>query len=254
MDERRWPWLATAVLMMGAGLAAGSATYLHWLPCRGSLLSGSVLHAYRYGADFSDACLGRMDSGLPFPYPPEPSQQAPWASELGVVAMALTGTAWLVLTTGMRWRLRTRAVAALPGLATVALAATSASLVADPGRSAGDHGPQWLLLAPEATMVMAFAAIITWQPEVTERSWARLVVTAWGATVFGLAHLVSEHALMVALSDASWDTPTLTGGVTAATLVAAGILTLSLRPRTGDVPATTVGVSEGCSVGPGARG
>ncbi len=103
MFERRWPWSTTAVLMLAAAGAAAWAVHLHWLPCRGSLLSSSAIRGYRYGPDLTDACLWRMDGGLPFPYPPEPAEQTPWASELGVAAMALAGLAWLVLVLGLRW-------------------------------------------------------------------------------------------------------------------------------------------------------
>jgi hypothetical protein len=46
----------------------------------------------------------------------------PWESALNVVAMVLLGVAWLALVLGLRWQLRTTAVAALPGLATLAFA------------------------------------------------------------------------------------------------------------------------------------
>ena len=39
-----------------------------------------------------------------------------------IAAMVLAGVAWLTLVLGMRWQLRTKAVAALSGLATLALA------------------------------------------------------------------------------------------------------------------------------------
>ena len=60
-------------------------------------------------------CLRRMDG-----------DQGPWESELNVVAMVLLGVAWLALVLGLRWQLKTKAVAALPGLATLAFAAAMA--------------------------------------------------------------------------------------------------------------------------------
>lgn len=231
MRERRWPWVVTSVLLMAAAVAAGWSTYVHWLPCRGALLSGSVVRGYRYGSDFSDACLRRMDGGLPFPYPAEPSEQTPWASELGVVAMALAGTAWLLLVLGMRWSLRTKAVAALPGLATLMLAAISMVAIADTARRAEDYVTGWLLVAPEVAALAAMVAILRWQPEVAERGLVRVLVVAWGTTAFGFAHMLAEHAFMIAVSDANWDVPPLTGSVTAATLIVAAVLTLVLAPH-----------------------
>ena len=106
--------MLTAGLMLASAVAAGWSTSLHWLPCRGSMLSGSIVYGYDYvGPDFSDLCLRRMDG-----------DQGPWELALYVLAMALAGAAWLTLVLGMRGQPRTKAVAALPGLATLALAGT----------------------------------------------------------------------------------------------------------------------------------
>ena len=53
-----------------------------------------------------DACLRRMGGDI--------SGLAPWTSELGVAATALAGVAWLTLVLGLRWQLRTKAVAVFP--------------------------------------------------------------------------------------------------------------------------------------------
>lgn len=231
MREHRWPWVVTSVLLVAAAVATGWATYLHWLPCRGTLFSGSVVRGYQYGPGFSDACHHRMDAGLPFPYPPEPSEQTPWASELGVLAMALAGTAWLLLVLGMRWSLRTKAVAVLPGLATLVLAAISAVATADTTRSADEYVSGWFLVAPEAAALVAMVAIWLWEPEVHGRGFVRVLVVAWGTTAFGIVHLVAEFVFMIAFSDANWDVPPLTGYVTVATLIVSAVLTLTLALR-----------------------
>lgn len=234
MRERRWPWLVASGLLVAAAVAAAWSTYLHWLPCRGTLLSGSLLRGYRYGSEFSGACLRRMDAGTPFFYPAQPSEQTPWAAELGVVAMALAGTAWLVLALGMKWLLRTKAVAVLPGLATLALAATSAVTIADTQRHVHDsaHGLLFLLsFAPEVTALVALVAIWRWQPPVRGRGFTRVLIVAWGTTAFGIFHLLAEYAFMIAFSDANWDTPPLTGYVTVITLSASAVLTMGLTLR-----------------------
>jgi hypothetical protein len=56
----------------------------------------------------------------------------PWTSGLNLVAMALLGVAWLTLVVGLQWRWRTRVVAALPGLATLAVAVAGAVTIGDP--------------------------------------------------------------------------------------------------------------------------
>jgi hypothetical protein len=60
------------------------------------MLNGSVVRGYAYGVDSTDGCLKRMDSGTPFPFPPDPGAREPWTSELAVVAMVLAALAWLV--------------------------------------------------------------------------------------------------------------------------------------------------------------
>jgi hypothetical protein len=50
--------------MLAAAAAAGRSTYLYWLPCRGSMLRGSIIHGYaNVEPNFSDLCLQRMDGG-----------------------------------------------------------------------------------------------------------------------------------------------------------------------------------------------
>jgi hypothetical protein len=73
-----------------------------------------------------DACLRRMEGDI--------SELAPWTSELGVAAIALAGVAWLTLVLGLRWQLRTKAVAALPGLVTLVVALAEAVALGDAGR------------------------------------------------------------------------------------------------------------------------
>jgi hypothetical protein len=165
--EQRWQWLLTAGLMLASAVAAGWSTYLHWLPCRGSMLRGSIIHGYDYdydGGKFSDLCLRRMDG-----------DQGQWESELKVVAMVLLGVAWLTLVFGLRWRLKTKAVAALPGLATLALAGAVA--IGDLGED--DSFPMMHLLNSEVSAVVALVAISAWQPEAHGRDIRRLVVVLW---------------------------------------------------------------------------
>jgi hypothetical protein len=117
--------LLTAGLMLVAAAATGRSTYLYWLPCRGSMLRGSVINYYvDVGRKFSPACKQAMDGDV--------ALVVPWTSGLNLVAMALLGVAWLALVVGLRWRWRTRAVAALPGLATLAVAVAGAVTIGDP--------------------------------------------------------------------------------------------------------------------------
>lgn len=233
MQERRWPWVVASILLLASAAAAAASTYLHWLPCRGTLLSGSLIRGYQYGPNFSDACLRRMDAGLPFLDPPEPSEQVPWTSDPAVMAMVLAATAWLILALGMKWSLRTKAVAVLPGLATLALAATAAA-----DHSPHDYVSGLLLVAPEAAALAALAAIWHWQPEIGGRGFVRVLIVAWGTTAFGFVHLIAEFFFMISFSDANWDVPPLTGSVTVATLTLSAVLTLLLTLRSTKHPAS----------------
>jgi hypothetical protein len=101
--------------------------------------------------------------------------RGPWESALNVVAMVLLGVAWLALVLGLRWQLRTTAVAALPGLATLAFAGAVAIGNED------DSFPGLLVLAmPELAAVVALVAISVWQPEPHGRHIRRLAVVLWG--------------------------------------------------------------------------
>jgi len=67
-----------------------------------------------------DECWRRIDAGISFtgmgfPYLPDLAEALPWVSGLGTAATALVGVAWLTLVLGMRWQLKTKVVAALPG-------------------------------------------------------------------------------------------------------------------------------------------
>ena len=226
----RWRWLAAAVLLMLSAATTAWSTYLHWMPCRGTMLDGSVLAARPSVMNFSDACLRRMDTSLPFPYPPEPAEQAPWASELGAAAMALSGLAWLLLVLGMRWSRWSRLVASLPTGVSLTLALLSAVTSADPGRNPDGYVSLWLLLAIEVAAVAAL--VVVWrQPELRGGQFARLLVVAWGVTAFGLVHLVYDYSTMTIFSRANWDTPPGTGYGTALVLVLAALAAAFGLPR-----------------------
>jgi hypothetical protein len=43
VSEERWPWLVTSALMLASAAAAARSTYLYWLPCRGTMLAGTII-------------------------------------------------------------------------------------------------------------------------------------------------------------------------------------------------------------------
>jgi hypothetical protein len=227
MTERRWRWLAAAGLLLASAVAAGHSVYLYWLPCRGSMLSGSVLLGYAYGPDFSDACLRRMDTGMPFPYPGETAEQVAGASSLGVVAMVLAGLAWLVLVWGSGGAVRTEAVVALPGLLTVGLAG-HAVLAAESFAYGAVLMVLWILVE-----IAAFVAVVVLlaQPSGRDGPPFPLLAAAWGSTAFGGFHQIADFSVMTIFSDANWDVPPGAGFLTTAVLALCAFVTLAYAIR-----------------------
>jgi uncharacterized membrane protein len=236
--EQRLPWLLTSALMLASAASAAWSTYLYWLPCRGTMLEGTIVHpgggdgrSYEEYEKLDpavkasmDACLRRMDGDI--------SELAPWTSELGVAATALAGVAWLTLVLGLRWQLRTKAVAALPGLATLVVALAEAAALGDAaGHDREESLPMMLLFSIELAAVVALVAILAWQSEVVGNCLLRLVVVLWGTTAFGAIHTIAEFVAMIIFSDRDWDTPPGTGYITVAVITISAILTVILTLR-----------------------
>jgi hypothetical protein len=228
VTARRWPWLASAGLLLAAAVAAGWSAYLHWLPCRGTMLNGSIVRGYAYGPDFSDACLRRMDGGMPFLYPPELAEQSGWASHLGVLATGLAALAWLALVIGSPWGLLIKVVGAVPGLLTLGLAGLVARMIERPDR--GFEAPISVGVLIELLTVLAVMVIYVRAP-MDGPTTAALLAVAWGSTAFVGMHQMFEYAAMSTFSDANWDVPPGTGYLTAAGLLLAGAFTLAYGIR-----------------------
>ena len=130
-----------------------------------------------------------------------------WAFELNIAAMALAGVDWLTLVLGMRWQLRTKAVAALSGLATLALAGATAIGDAGHGEDGSFLGCCCQPSSIELSAVVALVAISAWQSEAHGRHIRRLAVVLWGTTAFGVIHVITEYPIIIRFSDANWDFP-----------------------------------------------
>src|SRR5215213_8594387 len=195
------------------------------MPCRGDMLDSSILRPFDREMSFTDGCLRRMDSGTRLPYPPEVAEQNRWASGLGTAAVALAGLTWLPLAASLGWRVRTRLVALVPLMFSLVTMLASWSASRDLTRSESASLPVWLWAAPEVAAVLAVVAVVRWEAEL-QQPVVRLIVLAWGATAFGLVHLVVDYAAMVSFNSANWDVPPGTGYGTVAVLVAAATVTL----------------------------
>ena len=217
------------MLMLASAVAAIWSTYLHWLPCRGSMLNSSILSGPTF--DFTAGCLRRMDAGLPFPSTFDVDDQAPWASELGVAGTVLAALAWLTLVFGLRWSLRTKAVAAIPSVAGFVVAVVCGGDLAGVTSYPDEFFLVRLRLAIDGSALLALIMILAWQPEMRGRSLLRLLLVLWGATAFGMVHAAADWIAM-GFFNAGWDVPPGTGYLTGTTLIISGLLTvcMALRP------------------------
>jgi hypothetical protein len=222
--------------MLAAAAATGWSTYLYWLPCRGSMLKGSVINHYvELGSKFSSACKQAMDGDV--------ALIVPWTSALNLLAMALLGVAWIALVVGLRWQWRTMAVAGLPGLATLAVALAGAATIGDARQAAVRHAEydgtpvMGLVAFLELLAVIALVWILVWQPEARGRRIAfRLVVVLSGTTAFGFVHVMTEYFTLVSFGGGNGDAPTGFGYLIFATITISAILTVIMTlftPKSG---------------------
>jgi hypothetical protein len=130
-------------------------------------------------------------------------------------------------------------VAALPGLATLAVALAGAMAIGDV-RQAGtaptdsamllDAAPLMMagVLIIELLAVVALLCILAWQSEARGRHILRPAVVLWGTTAFGAVHLTPESIIMTRLS--RWNLGF--GYLTVTTITISAILTviMTLRP------------------------
>lgn len=221
---RRWRWAAVAMLLLAAA-ATARATYLFWLPCRGSMTGGLIV-VHATDVPIADACLRQMDSGTPFPYPPDDALYPTAGPVLAAVAMALVGLAWSALVLSLRWRLRTTVVAVVPSLLLVGLALTSGrAAVLDGARGAHASSAWWILLEVAALSVLVVVG--RWQPELSGWDMLRLTVVLWGVSAFGVVHETVDYVTMTTLNTWNWDCPPGCGyptvlAITVAALAAGG--------------------------------
>jgi len=219
--QPRWPWFAAGVLLFASAALTAVSVHLHWIPCRGSMLNGTVF-ATTATAELTDACLARMDTGLPFPYPPEIAEQAPWASELAGIAMVLAVAAWVVLVLGLRLRRKTRSVALIAAVVPTLVAVMGLSAALNRRRDPDAYISGWLWIAVDVVAVVVM--VVLWRRNTELRSGVLpgLAFVLWGATAFGMAHSIAEYMGMLLFNQNNWDTPPGTGWVTVAVLVIAG--------------------------------
>jgi hypothetical protein len=189
------------------------------------MLKGSVINYYMdIGGKFSPACKRAMDGDI--------ALVMPWTSGLNLAAMALLGVAWLTLVVGLRWRWRTRSVAALPGLATLAVAVAGAPTIGDPKPFEYSPPLMGLVMFFELLAVVAFVWILAWQPDARNRYIGpRLVVVLSGTTAFGFVHVITEYFTMLSFAGGNGEAPIGYGFLICATITISAILTVIMTLR-----------------------
>ncbi len=213
----RAPWLLLATLMSAAAAALGVGAYLHWLPCRGQLLNGSVLAGYRLSGEFSAACLARMDSGGSFALGGSLTGD-PASRPFVALALLLLALAWTGFVAAQRWPVASRAVAALPGVLTGVLGA--ASLAESRGTLSGDGWLAWLTVSIDLAALLAAGVIIQHSDGAVRLG---QLTGLWGVASFGWLRTLGDYAFMVGASAANWDIPPGHGFPTAAIIACCGL-------------------------------
>lgn len=234
-------WLVASGLLLLGAVAGGGAVREHWLDCRGSMLSGSVLRAYGYGPEFSEACLETMDSGgFAFVWP---SAVDPWGAEsvLGMTCALLWALSWIVVVATAGWSHGTRVVAGVPAALTAGVALANLLSVRS---DALDASFSWLLVAVNVGAVVAFVVIAA-RERLSGRTLSRVAFVLGGSTAVGFFQTIMDYVFMVALfSDANWDVPPGAGypTVVAVGLLGVAVLVLTVAPPAHPRPLTDVPV------------
>lgn len=207
----RFAYVFLSLTLVAAGIAAGVATWLAWLPCDDAGLSGSILAGHQYPTEFTDACLQRMDGSDAVPL-------AAGTAEAKALSALLLGVGWLTFVPRLRLNARLKTVVLLPVVPLVWYAMET--------RRTLDADTLWELTrtsgAIELAGLVAAIVILVWSPKGRERSLSLLGLLA--VTGFGVAHTVLDYMMMIGLSDANWDMPPGSGYLTAALMVICGLL------------------------------
>lgn len=224
MGEKSRRWLVSAGLLAGAAPLIAAAVTSYWQPCAGSMLSGSVFNGYRYGPDFSDACLAAMDEAFMFPMP-LPGSGWTLAGASGLSALMLLAAAWLVLlpTTRLPWL--ARLAAASPALFSIALAGLSLVAAVSPADWMTPlMSGLWVLIEVAALVAMVVIGV----GGSTGLVFLRYVIVLGASTAAGWFHQIFEYLVAISLSDASWDSPPGTGYFTVLMIAVSALATAGL--------------------------
>lgn len=151
-------------LLLAAGIALGWLTWVHWLPCAGTMLNATPFDPHP-ATDFTPECLARMDAALPFPFAGSAAASS-LTDTLRLVALGLLATGWLVFVAGQRWPRPVRVVAVVPALCTLLL---TLQPVLQTDALQGLFA--WVSLAIDVSALAAFVTIVASVPRPRRYYW-----------------------------------------------------------------------------------
>lgn len=226
------------ILLFGAAASLAALTWVHWLPCAGSMLTMTPFDSEPPG-EFGAACLARMDAGSGFPFFGDAALRTGLTDALRLTTMALLAAGLLVFIAGQAWGPRLRALASLPAFGTLLLMLQPAV----PDSELFVRLFAGVSIGIEVSAAVALVAIIA-TVEAPRRYFVGCALLFVAATSAGFVHLLSDWANMAAFNDADWDTPPGTGYLTAAAAAIAAVLGALLvdQPRTTDAEASSAGI------------
>lgn len=219
--QSRWPWFAAGVSLFASAAMTAASVHLHWIPCWGNMLDGTVF-APNVTGEFTAICLTRMENGLPFAYVHEVTEQAPLVSELGAIAMVLAAASWIVLVLGLRLRRHIRWIALIAGVAPTLLAVMGWSAAFSPQDEPNVTVFWWLWFGVEVVAYVVMGVLFWQGSELSGATFFGLAFVLWGATAFGVGHALFEAVGMEMFNQSNSGTPPGTGWITVAVLVIAG--------------------------------
>ncbi len=189
--QPRWPWFVASGFLFTSGALTAVSVHLHWIPCRGGMLDGTVFNL----------------TTIP---------------NLTRLAMVLAIASWIVLVLGLRLGRETKWVALLAAVVPLIVAVQGISAALNRRRDPKAYISGWLWIAVEIVALVIFIVLSRLNAQLPSRILVGLGVVLWGATAFGLAHSFFEYMTMAALNRNNWDTPPGTGWITVVVLVTAG--------------------------------
>ncbi|MGV8845889.1 hypothetical protein [Tessaracoccus sp.] len=228
--QPRWPWIAAGFLLLASSALAAASIYLLWLPCQGSMLDGTMFGPQEV-QEIAEGCSQRMDEGLPLAYFPEDVGRTPSASQLGGLAMMVASASWIVLILGLRLRRHSTWIALSAAVFPVIFAGLNLAAAINPASGVHRLVSPWLWLAVDVAALVIFVVLCTNLRSLGKGKLVGLGFVLWGATSFGLIHLLTDHFSMVTFNDYNWDSPPGTGWITVCVPVIAGAASLWVGRR-----------------------